>query len=118
MHENETADVVGVPEQVLDELAQILVEKLDILLDRLTDRAFEVPDAGSAAWQAQWLNRDSDAGREQHARRLYVRAVIASRAGAGLRVLTESVELAPPAALKSASRRGRRRMDADQLTFF
>lgn len=118
MRENKTAEVAGVPECVLDELAQTLIEKLDILLDRLTDRAFQVPDAGSSAWQVQWLNRDSDAGRQQHDRRRYVRAVLASRAGLGLQNLIEPVEPAPSAPLKSVQRRGRRPMDADQLMFF
>ncbi|MDJ0363018.1 hypothetical protein [Rhodococcus sp. H29-C3] len=84
MGERESVEVAGVSERVLDELAHTLTERLDILLDRLTDRALAVPDAGTAAWHRHWRGRDSESGRQHHARRLYVRAVLASRAGIGL----------------------------------
>lgn len=109
-------EVAGVPERILDELAQTLVEKLDILLDRLAGRAVTVPGAGSSAWGSQWHDRDSDAGRERHSHRLHVRAVIATRAGLSLREPGEQDELAPPVAPRRRPRRGR--VDENQLTIF
>lgn len=119
MRECETAEVAGVPEHVLDELAQTLTDRLDILLDRLTDRALAVPDAGTPAWQQQWLGRDSDSGRQQHARRLYIRAVLASRAGIGLQDTAAPVRPQPAAAPLPRARTARRRsVDSDQLAIF
>lgn len=51
--------------------------------------ALAVPDAGTAAWPRHWLDRDSESGRQHHAWRLYVRAVLASHAGIGLTVPAE-----------------------------
>lgn len=122
MRESESAEVAGVSERVLDELAQTLAEKLDILLDRLTDRALTVPDAGTPAWRQQWLGRDSDTGRREHARRLYIRAVLASRAGIELRETAHpasgpsvTAPVAPAARARTARRRS---VDANQLAIF
>ncbi|OZC62828.1 hypothetical protein CH267_00275 [Rhodococcus sp. 06-621-2] len=120
MRESENAEVAGVPERVLDELAQTLAEKLDILLDRLTDRALTVPDAGTPAWREQWLGRDSDTGRQQHARRLYIRAVLASRAGIGLEDTARAVppESAAPTPVPRARTARRPKIDTNQLAIF
>lgn len=117
VRENEIGEVAGVSERILDELAQTLVEKLDILLDRLADRAVTVPDAGSSAWKSQWHDRDSDAGRERNLHRLHVRAVIATKAGVRLREPAEQDELAPQVAPRMRTRRVRR-VDENQLTIF
>lgn len=114
MRERRSAEVAGVPEHVLDELAQALTEKIDILLDRVTDRAVAAPPAGTSAWRSQWLDRDSATGREQQARRLYLRAVLAGRAGIGL-VAQDSPARPAPAASRS---RPSRRVDANQLAMF
>lgn len=66
---------------VLDDLAQQLLEKLDVLLDRLTDRALASPRAGSAPWRSDWLDRTTDAGRDLERRRVLTRISLASRAG-------------------------------------
>ncbi|WP_037161268.1 hypothetical protein [Rhodococcoides fascians] len=118
MGEREPAEVAGVSESVLDELAHTLTEKLDILLDRLTDRALAVPDTGTAAWHTHWQDRDSESGRQLHARRLYVRAVLASRAGIGLVASTEPPT--PDVDLHRVKRPGSRRprVDANQLSIF
>lgn len=119
MRESENAKVAGVPEGVLDELAQTLAEKLDILLDRLTDRALTVPDAGTPAWRQQWMGRDSDTGRRQQARRLYIRAVLARRAGIGLQDATAPVLAEPAATPTPRARTARRRsVDTNQLAIF
>ena len=122
MRESETAEVAGVSERVLDELAQTLAEKLDVLLDRLTDRALTVPDAGTSEWRQQWLGRDSDTGRQHHARRLYIRAVLASRAGIGLQEVSIPPAADPKPAVTPAprARPARRRVDHNdnQLAMF
>jgi hypothetical protein len=120
MSEREPAAVAGIPETVLDELAQTLTDKIDVLLDRLTDRALATPQAGSTAWKTQWLDRDSEGGRQQHARRLYVRAVLASRAGIGFAETPAPVPaVAPPAARRTPARaKGRRVPAAEQLAMF
>lgn len=118
MRESESAEVVGVPEHVLDELAHALTDKLDVLLDRLTDRALSAPDAGTSAWRTQWLDRDSPTGLERQARRRYVRAALASRAGIVFQTPTEQVAPTLSAAFKRRPRPGRRRVDHDQLAIF
>lgn len=114
MGERRSVEVAGVPEDVLDELAQSLAEKIDILLDRVTDRALAAPPAGTSAWRSQWLDRDSTAGRELQAGRLYLRAVLARRAGIGAAAPSSPA----PAVTAAARSRAGRRIDADQLSMF
>ena len=45
--DNESAATV--PERVLDECAHVLIDKIDQLLDRVTDRAVAAPTPGPAA---------------------------------------------------------------------
>ncbi|OLT34642.1 hypothetical protein BJF84_17845 [Rhodococcus sp. CUA-806] len=114
-------DVAGIPAAVLDELAQTLAEKVDVLLDRLTDRAMATPQAGSSAWKTQWRGRDSEDGRREHTRRLYVRAVLASRAGVGLAAPPAQAPVPAPANTlrRNAARpRVRASADVDQLAMF
>lgn len=115
MSENDAFEVAGVPEPVLDELAAALTEKIDVLLDRLTDRAMAAPQAGSPAWRSHWNDRESPDGRAQHARRLYVRAVLASRAGIGT---PTNAPTPAPSAPAARSRTRRSRIDAAQLAMF
>ena len=118
--ETEVGAVAGVPEALLDELTEVLIDKIDVLLDRVTDRALAAPTAGSQAWRSQWLERGSDQGREQLARRLYVRAVLAHRAGVGL--CGQGAPTTPPNPPTSETRlrrpRRRPRVDAAQLSMF
>ncbi|MDJ0396499.1 hypothetical protein QMK17_24655 [Rhodococcus sp. G-MC3] len=117
MSESDAFEVAGVPEPVLDGLAAALTEKIDVLLDRLTDRAMAMPQAGSPAWRSHWNERESPSGRAQDARRLYVRAVLASRAGIGTPINAPTP--APPAPAPAARPRTRRsRIDAAQLAMF
>lgn len=118
IYEREQREVADVPEAVLDELAAALTEKIDVLLDRLTDRALSTPQAGTAQWRAHWLDRDSPAGRAHHARRLHVRAALAYRAGIG--GPTHTIPAPSPRALLPTVRpRARRRsVDTAQLAMF
>lgn len=117
MRERGSGEVAGVPEHILDELVAALTDKLDVLLDRLTDRALAAPQAGTSAWREQWLDRDSPTGRDEQTRRLYVRAVLASRAGIG--VHTPAVPAPIPATAPTPrARPARRRVDVNQLAMF
>ncbi|AMY56496.1 hypothetical protein A3L23_05198 (plasmid) [Rhodococcoides fascians D188] len=66
---------------MLDDLAQLLLEKLDLLLDRLTDRVLASPRAGSDAWRSNWLDRNTADGRDLERRRVLIRIGLAHRAG-------------------------------------
>jgi len=119
MRESRSTHAAAVPDHILDELAQTLAEKIDVLLDRLTDRALAAPSAGTTAWRHQWLDRDSDTGREQQNRRRSIRHALASRTGIDLESLssptTSAAHPAPPA---KRPRRTKRHVDTDQLCIF
>lgn len=123
MSGNENVGVAMVPPRVLDDLAEVLIDRLDQLLDRLTDRALAAPTPGSAAWESEWSVRDTDAGRERERERSRVRAELVRRAGAGLGTLA-SPPPAGPLALEEPAKRprrrstGRRRVHEAQLAFF
>ncbi|MEW1935738.1 hypothetical protein AB0362_26475 [Rhodococcus sp. NPDC079359] len=51
---SDNQSVTTVPERVLYELAQVLIDRIDQLLDRVTDRAVAAPTPGSAAWKLGW----------------------------------------------------------------
>nr|WP_143546990.1 hypothetical protein [Rhodococcus sp. 06-418-1B] len=123
MSGNGNVGVAMVPARVLDELAEVLIDRLDQLVDRLTDRAVAAPSPGSAVWESEWSERDSEAGRARALERSRVRAELVRRAGASLGM----VDLTPPPPQQSVhtpaagplrARPGRYRVDADQLTFF
>lgn len=120
-YEYEDVDAATVPDRVLDDLAEMLVDRLDQLLDRLTDRALAAPTPGSAVWESEWSDRDSVIGRARAVERSRVRAELVRRAGAGLGM----VAAAPPPPRRTQvaqpphrAQPGRRRVDEAQLTFF
>lgn len=121
--EYESDGVVVVPDHVLDELAEVLIDRLDQLLDRLTDRALAAPPPGSAVWESEWSVRDTEAGRARARERSRVRAELARRAGADLG-MGASPPPAGPSVLKEPKARprrasiGRRQVDEAQLAFF
>lgn len=119
MRESRSAHAAEVPEHILDELAQALAEKVDVLLDRLTDRALAAPAAGSTTWHHQWRERESSAGRAQHDLRLYIRRALAARTGIDLDTLgsptTSGSHRAPKA---TRARRVKPRVDSEQLCIF
>ncbi|MDV6305313.1 hypothetical protein R3P93_22340 [Rhodococcus cerastii] len=114
--------VATVPERVLDELAQVVIDRIDQLLDRVTDRAVAAPTPGSAAWELEWSARGTAIGRARVAERSRVREELARRAFAGL----DAPGSAAPAmkgrhSSPSRPRRtqpGRVRVDEAQLAFF
>ncbi|WP_354563344.1 MULTISPECIES: hypothetical protein [unclassified Rhodococcus (in: high G+C Gram-positive bacteria)] len=109
----------GVPKTVLDELAQTLLDKIDILLDRLTDRALAAPQAGSQAWRAQWADRGSRDGQQLQAQRMYIRAELSSRANIGLTQAPVPAALPHAAGVVARPRSPKRnRVAPEQLAMF
>ncbi|MGU3438166.1 hypothetical protein ACNHUS_34800 [Actinomycetes bacterium M1A6_2h] len=114
---SESADVgtAAVPDRVLDELAGVLIDRIDQLIDRLTDRAVAAPMPGSAAWESAWNERDSAIGQARALARSRVRTELVRRAGAGLGM----IESAPPPVVRTRKARAvRYYVDAGQLAFF
>lgn len=121
--ESESVDAAAVPERVLDELAEVLIDRLDQLLDRLADRALAAPTPGSAAWELEWSDRETETGRARARERSRVRAELLRRAGAGLGMVDPTPPLSQQSLHTSVVRTrrvgpGRHRVDEAQLTFF
>lgn len=118
--DNESAATV--PERVLDECAHVLIDKIDLLLDRVTDRAVAAPTPGSAAWELEWSIRDTAIGRARIAERSRVREELARRALAGLSIAEGSTLAVParhaPPVRPRRTKPGRVHVDEAQLTFF
>ena len=119
---SDNQSVVTVPERVLDELAQVVIDRIDQLLDRVTDRAVAAPTPGSAAWELEWSARDTAIGRARVAERSRVREELARRAcaeldSAGFTASAVPARYAPPVRPRR-TKPGRVRVDEAQLTFF
>lgn len=91
---SDNESVATVPERVLDECAHVLIDKIDRLLDRVTDRAVPAPTPGSAAWELEWSVRVTPIGRTRMAERSCVREELARRAFAGLDIAEGSAPAA------------------------
>lgn len=90
-----------VPTAAVTEAAHVLQDRVDVLLDRLTDRLLGLPAPGSAAWTHEFRQPSVSA---QH--RLRVRTAILNAAGF----------TAPRGRAGAARRSGR--VDPAQLTMF
>ena len=106
---------------LVEDAADLIREKLDVLLDRAVDKILGSPQPGSVAWRAAWRDRDTAAGRAAEHRRLLTRIAVAQRAGidpAPYRVTALAAGV--PQHELSRSRRTPRRHSgrADQLTIF
>ena len=69
------------PPEAIAEAADVVAEKIDLLLERATDAVLRAPTAGSQGWRKAWESRDSDAGHVAAAQRARVKAAIADLAG-------------------------------------
>lgn len=69
------------PPEAIAEAADVVAEKIDVLLERATDAVLGSPNAGSHEWRQAWESRDSEAGRMAAAQRARVKATIAELAG-------------------------------------
>lgn len=114
--------VAPVSDRVLDELANVLVDRIDQLLDRLTDRAMAAPTPGSRGWESVWNERNTVSGRARARELARVRDELTRRAVAELdskhaRALGTPGRY-PPVARTRATKTGRGRVDTAQLAFF
>lgn len=119
---SDNESVATTAERVLDECAHVLIDRIDQLLDRVTDRAVGAPTPGSAAWESEWSIRDTAIGRARTAERSRVREELARRAFAGLDIAGGSAPAVParhaPPVRPRRTKTGRVRVDEAQLTFF
>ncbi|NMN99073.1 hypothetical protein [Antrihabitans stalactiti] len=69
---------VTVSSAALDDAAQILRDKYDVLLDRITDRLLDMPAPGTAPWYA--IFRDQLSADIYRQRRSLIREALAHRA--------------------------------------
>lgn len=111
---------------MLDELADVLIDRIDQLLDRLADRAMAAPSAGTRLWESAWNERETVAGRVRADEQARVRAELTRRVMMELgsthsALVTAGVADRPlrvvrPRGAKTDRRRGR--LDEAQLAFF
>lgn len=90
----------GVSQESIVDAAEMIAEKLDVLLERATDAVLGAPRAGSQQWRQDWDSRDSPAGRRTAEQRAQVKEAIAELIGIDLRP-----QAAPSSRLLSGSRR-------------
>ncbi|OZF41319.1 hypothetical protein CH292_28115 [Rhodococcus sp. 14-2470-1a] len=120
--ESDDMGITPVPDRVLHELADVLVDRVDQLLDRLTDRGMAAPVAGSPTWESTWKQRDTAVGHARDQERSRVRieltrlavAKLSPKHAADLHVPARQRQVVRPRAANT----GRNRVDDAQLAFF
>lgn len=114
--------VAPVPDRVLDELAEVLTDRIDQLLDRLTDKAMAAPAPGSRVWETAWNERDTEVGRARADERSRVRDELTRRAVVDLGSKNPHPLGVParhlPVVRTRRAKTGRGRLDEAQLAFF
>lgn len=106
-----------VADAAVADAVEVLRDRLDVLLDRLTDTVLGTPIPGSARWRAQFDTPDAVTRAVRADSRATVRAMIAERAGVVDPAASQSMPPRRDAA--GVSRRGRRtRIDPAQLPIF
>lgn len=120
--ESNDVGVVPVSDRVLNELADVLVDRIDQLLDRLTDRAMAAPTPGSRGWESVWNERDTAAGRARADEQARVRDELTRRAVVELGSKHTRALGGPgrnlPAVRTRGAKTGHGRVDQAQLAFF
>lgn len=110
-------DAKEVSQQAITETAEVVAEKIDVLLEQATDVVLGAPKPGSAQWRQMWEARDTADGRAALEQRARVKIAIAESAGVDLRHGLEQVHrtgvFTPPGAAvehraKRPQSRGRR----------
>lgn len=71
----------GVPSAAVDDAVRVLHDRLDVLLDRLTDSVMGTPTPGSASWRTRFGAPGTLTSAVRADDRTAVRAMIAARAG-------------------------------------
>lgn len=77
-----TRDLAATGEEAaIAQAAEMVREKLDLLLDRVTDTVLGIPAPGTPQWRSRFHNPDELTRVLRSARRAELRALIAKRAG-------------------------------------
>ncbi|MDJ0362533.1 hypothetical protein [Rhodococcus sp. H29-C3] len=99
------------------EAVEVLHDKVDVLLDRLTDSLLVVPPAGSSQWRTDFRGSRGTAGSVDHGA---VRAELARRAGVADPASADRGDAAVAATSARPQRRTsrRRQHDPQQLSIF
>jgi hypothetical protein len=74
-------DARGVTPEAIVEVAETVVEKIDVLLERATDAVLGAPRPGTPLWRQAWESRESESGRAALEQRARVKIAIAELAG-------------------------------------
>ncbi|MCJ0907122.1 hypothetical protein [Rhodococcus sp. ARC_M6] len=72
--------VDGVDDRLIEDAGELLLDSLDVLLERVASRPEFAPKAGSPQWLTEWNDRDSDAGRVRARQHVLVRIALAATA--------------------------------------
>ncbi|MCZ4618450.1 hypothetical protein [Rhodococcus qingshengii] len=72
--------VDGVDDHLIEDAGELLLDSLDVLLERVASRGEFAPKAGSPQWLSEWNDRDSDAGRVRARQHVLVRIALAAAA--------------------------------------
>lgn len=119
--ENDDVGRARVSDRMLDDLADVLLDRIDQLLDRLTDKAMAAPTPGSRRWESAWNERDTAAGRARADEQSRVRDELTRRA-----IVELSSKQSPlgtpgrhlPPVTNRRAKTSRSRVDEAQLAFF
>lgn len=96
----------------ITQAAEMVREKLDLILDRVTDTVLGIPAPGTPQWRSRFHSSDELTRVLRSARRAELRALIAERAGV--------TDPAAPHSRRAANprKRHRARTDPAQLSIF
>lgn len=72
--------VDGIDDHLIEDAGELVLDSLDVLLERVASRPEFAPKAGSPQWLSEWNDRDSDAGRARARQHLLLRIALAAAA--------------------------------------
>lgn len=93
--------------------AEMVLEKLDLILDRVTDNVLGIPAPGTPQWRNMFHSSDEITRVLHSARRTELRALIAARAG-----VSDPAAPTRPRRVSGTPKRHRVRCDPAQLSMF
>jgi len=72
--------VDGIDDHLIEDAGELVLDSLDVLLERVASRPEFAPKAGSPQWLTEWNDRDSDAGRHRARQHVLLRIALAAAA--------------------------------------
>ncbi|WP_155957151.1 hypothetical protein [Rhodococcus sp. UNC23MFCrub1.1] len=115
--QNRDSTTPGVSSAAVDDAVRVLHDRLDVMLDRLTDSVMGAPTPGSASWRTRYGTPGALTTAVRAQDRTAVRAMIAARAGVVDPAAPAPVRHRPTSGAVSPRRR-RPRPDPAQLSMF